>query len=137
MRSIGDWIRLRVVSFRSFRGLGVGFFVGCAWVGSMLRLLLLVYSMCTRGTLRCFLIKFALTYQKESYPQSPHTSPHHRRHILIATQSPIQGHGRGKKGKENLHPSHPRNHLPDPTPPAPKTNQNQPATSEIEPILAT
>jgi hypothetical protein len=62
MRSIGGWIRLRVVSFR---GLGVGFFVGCAWVGSVLRLLLLVYSVCTRGALRCFLIKIALTYQKK------------------------------------------------------------------------
>jgi hypothetical protein len=29
MRSICGWIRLRVVSFRSFRGLGVGFFL---WV---------------------------------------------------------------------------------------------------------
>jgi hypothetical protein len=29
------------------------------------RLLLLVYSVCTRGTLRCFFNKFALTYQKK------------------------------------------------------------------------
>jgi hypothetical protein len=64
MTSIGGWIRLRVVSFR---GLGVGFFffcVGCAWVESVLRLLLLVYSVYTRGALRCFLIKFALIKKK-------------------------------------------------------------------------
>jgi hypothetical protein len=38
--------------------------VGCAWVGSVLRLLLLEYSMCIRGALRCFFNKIC-TYQKK------------------------------------------------------------------------
>jgi hypothetical protein len=41
--------------------------VGCAWVGSVLWPLLLVYSVCIRGALRCFLIKFALIKKKKFF----------------------------------------------------------------------
>jgi hypothetical protein len=45
----------------------VGLFCELFLVGSVVRLLLLVYSVCTRGTLRCFffLDKIAITYNKK------------------------------------------------------------------------
>jgi hypothetical protein len=61
-RAYNDSYRSKVAS----RGLGDGFFVGCALVGSVLRLLLFVYFVCARGALCCFLIKFARTYKKKS-----------------------------------------------------------------------
>jgi len=48
------------------RGLKVGLFCGLLLVGSVVRLLLLVYSVCIRGALRCFfLIKLQLLIKKK------------------------------------------------------------------------
>jgi hypothetical protein len=47
------------------RGLKVGLFCGLLLAGSVVRLLLLVYSVCNRGTLRCFFNKIAITYIKK------------------------------------------------------------------------
>jgi hypothetical protein len=48
-RKIGLWVE-------SFRGLGVWFVLwDVVWGGSVLRCLFLVYFVCTRGALRCYL----------------------------------------------------------------------------------
>jgi hypothetical protein len=40
-------------------------FCGLFLIGSVVRLLLLVYSVCTRGALRCLLIKLQLLIKKK------------------------------------------------------------------------
>jgi hypothetical protein len=50
------------------RGLKVGLFCGLLLVGSVVRLLLLVYSVCIRGALRFFfLIKLQLLIKKKNF----------------------------------------------------------------------
>jgi hypothetical protein len=47
------------------RGLKVGLFCGLLLAGSVVRLLLLEYSLCNRGALRCFFHKIAITNNKK------------------------------------------------------------------------